>query len=242
MLGELSEQIEAEAHQPVLVGNEQLIAPGEKAPPPDSAVRPVRPRRNGVHRAAVPDLRLPALQLFRQIGLDQVSQTGFGPPRFFTVIEHNRHHRRQMATGRDLTRRCQILVEQSNIGQQPNRHEVINAGLELQQQIDVKPSLSPAQPPDHVIFALAQIMADRRLAHPFQGVEIQLRHPVLMDKAANQVGDHLAMREIYFNGRQNIFLQTAPTLSLPHCLSTFSADITEFFLFSSELSGFEQLA
>lgn len=81
---------------------------------------------------------------------------------------------------------------------------LIHGGLKLQQQIDIEPAALPIQgqphPPQDVVLALAQVVADADLAHALQRLEVQRPRPVPVHEAANQVGDHLAVGEEQFVG------------------------------------------
>jgi hypothetical protein len=78
------------------------------------------------------------------------------------------------------------------------RPEGIGSGLELDQQVDVEPARpgsAPADTPDHVAMAFAQVFADEAAADPFQGGEIEGLHPALAQEAAEQLHDHLWVGE-----------------------------------------------
>lgn len=66
----------------------------------------------------------------------------------------------EATAGRDLSSGGKVLIQQPDVGQQPHRQQAVDGGLELQQQIDVEPTLTPAQAPDDVVCALAQVVAD----------------------------------------------------------------------------------
>jgi hypothetical protein len=53
----------------------------------------------------------------------------------------------------------------------------------------------PADPPDHVVLALAKVVADVAVADAVQGGEVESFDPGLAHIAADQVGDHLRVAE-----------------------------------------------
>ena len=152
----------------------------------------------------IADLRLPGAQLRRQIGVDQVGQAGLRGPGIAAIVEDDGQDRRQRFARANGTGLAQVFIEQAHIGEQTHGHVRIDAGLEFQQQIDIEPVFAPfldqAQTPEDIVLAFAQVVANADLAHSFQGVEIQRLRPILVDEAANQVGDQLAVREQQFVG------------------------------------------
>ncbi len=87
----------------------------------------------------------------------------------------------------------QILVEQVDVIEQPRCHEGMHAGLEFEQDVDIEPVRSPAQPPDDVTAAFIEPVVDKFGGIFFQGAEIDLADPVLADEADQQVANHFGM-------------------------------------------------
>jgi len=127
----------------------------------------------------------------------QLTDIGAGTPGTLPVVEHHRQYRRQGAFGRKLPCLDQVLVEQSQVGEHPQRHERIRRGLEFQQQIDIKPAFAvcPFHPPDQIVFSRAQVIGDVAAIHGFQAGQIQVLDPRLLNVATQQVHDHVGMTE-----------------------------------------------
>ncbi len=70
--------------------------------------------------------------------------------------------------------------------------------MEFQQQVEVEPVTPPAHTPDEIVAPAAQVVTDLTVAHPFEGGEVHVVHPRLVDKAPQQVFYHTGMREQEF--------------------------------------------
>ncbi len=103
-------------------------------------------------------------------------------PAFAAVVQHQRQHRRQALFGGQSLGADQILVQHAHIHHDAHGHERVNAGLEFQQQIHIKPFLAPTHPPDDIVLAFAQVVGDITATDFFQACEIQPGNPVLTHK------------------------------------------------------------
>ena len=144
-------------------------------------------------------------QLRRQARGDQVRQVGLGGPWLGAVVKHDREHRWERIIRPDLFRPMQVLVEEADVGEEPNGHEAVDGGLKLHQDVDVEPArlsvLNDPQTPDDIVDALTEVLADADLTHTLQDVEIQPLRPLLAHEAAEQIRNHLAMEEQQLVGR-----------------------------------------
>lgn len=100
-----------------------------------------------------------------QIGAIVFQPTGYLPDQFgdvlcrtpagFTIVQHHRQDRGQFTVGGEGLLAYQILIQQAQIAHDADSHVLVDVRLELQQQVDVEPIVSPAYPPDDVIFTTA---------------------------------------------------------------------------------------
>ncbi len=91
------------------------------------------------------------------------------------IVDHNRHHRRQHAIGRDLARADQLLPEQGGIGHDAQRHEAFGGRLELQKQQQKRVrAVAARDAPDHVaLAALAGFRMELRV-EAFHALEVEI--------------------------------------------------------------------
>jgi hypothetical protein len=66
-------------------------------------------------------------------------------------------------------------------------------GLKFHQEIDIHPIPGPAYPPDDIVFAPAQILADETGADSLQGGKVQIRYPRFVYESLQQIPYHLRM-------------------------------------------------
>ena len=101
-----------------------------------------------------------------------------------TVVEHQRKYGGQQLVGAQLFFFDELLIEQSNVGQDADRHPLVLGGLEFQQYAEVDDFLTVLHlhSIDHVTFTPFQVIGMEFGVDSLQGGEIQVRHPILGDK------------------------------------------------------------
>jgi hypothetical protein len=67
----------------------------------------------------------------------------------------------QASIARDPSVAHQVLVEQVSVDKHSQSHPAIQPGLEFEQQVNVPPLVAESYPPDHVVLAFAQGIADK---------------------------------------------------------------------------------
>src|SRR5882724_661140 len=131
------------------------------------------PRGNGTEQARQVERRLP------------------GPA---AVVEDERQHEGEARSDGGRLGADQLLPEEGDVPLEAHGHERVGGRLKLQEQVDVEPArfwTAPAQAPDRVAVALAQVVADETAANFLQSAELQVGDPALPDEAAQERLDHL---------------------------------------------------
>src|SRR6185295_12720289 len=96
----------------------------------------------------------------------------------------------------DLPVLDEVLVEQADIDHHAESHEGIASGLELDQEVDVEPAVAtPADPPDEIALAAAELGSYEAAGDSLESGKIETFNPVLANEAAQEIGNHLGMRE-----------------------------------------------
>ena len=106
------------------------------------------------------------------------------------VVEHDGQHRGQLAAGSQVATANQVLVQQSDIGQQAQRHVAFHGGLELEQHQEVEPPVAQSHPPQGVAPAPAQVPAHELRGQLLEGAEVERVAPPSGGEPAQQVLDH----------------------------------------------------
>src|SRR6185312_3533951 len=130
--------------------------------------------------------------------LEQARKVERGQPAPLAVVEHQCQHGRKTVSWPQPLFTDDLLQEEANVGQHPDRHEGVRGRLELQKHIEVHvaPGLAaPTHPPDEVAPAFSMVGADEAAADAFQGRKVEPDCPVFPQEAAQQVLNRLRMGE-----------------------------------------------
>ena len=76
------------------------------------------------------------------------------------IWKHDGQHHRQLLAGGLLALAKDVLVQQSEVGPDAQRHVGVDAGLELEQDVEVEPAVFELHAPDDIVFAAAQVVGD----------------------------------------------------------------------------------
>src|SRR5882724_1651316 len=110
------------------------------------------------------------------------------------VVEDERQHEGEARSDGGRLGADQLLPEEGDVPLEAHGHERVGGRLKFQEQVDVEPArfwTAPAQAPDRVAVALAQVVADETAANFLQSAELQVGDPALPDEAAQERLDHL---------------------------------------------------
>ena len=152
-------------------------------------------RRHSVRPGALlVDHKVPLRRLVRRQPLpcrrDQLAHLLRRAPRRRAVVEHHRHHQRQPPARLRRLVAHQLLVQQTGVAQDAQRHVAVIARLKLQQYQQIGPPLPHPQPPYGVAVAFQQLVADVLGRQLPQGREIARVEMIAADEGAQQVLDH----------------------------------------------------
>lgn len=124
---------------------------------------------------------------------DKVCHIDRSIPAPAAVVKDDAQYRRQPAFGGEIAGSNQVLVQQAQVDQYADCHVAVHRRLKFDQEVDIEPVLSPADLPNHIIFAFPEVVGDIGAADIFEAVEIQMSDPVFVNEAAEQVRHHFRL-------------------------------------------------
>jgi hypothetical protein len=119
-------------------------------------------------------------------------------PALATVVEDDGQDRGQTAVGQYLTPLDQVLIEQPDVDHHAQRHVLVDAALEFDEQVQIHPLTADLDPPDDVVSPVAKIFADVAAGHPLQGAVVKAMQPLVRHEAENQVAHQFRRGEEEF--------------------------------------------
>ena len=130
-----------------------------------------------------------ARQILRQRcrhGGDQLSDVRGGAPARPTVVDGDRQQGRQLVTRSDLSPADQLLIGETGVREDAERHERIVLRLKLQEDQQVQPAAPKAYLAEQIRSALDQAAADAIGREGFQCVEVEFVGQPLAHEVADK--------------------------------------------------------
>lgn len=107
-------------------------------------------------------------------------------PGVAAIVEHDGQYRRQLASVQGVAVFDEVLVEQAQVDHDPQGHIFINAALKFDEEVEIEPVATHLDPPDEVVVAAAEVVADVFGGQLFQCAVVQAVQPVVWDEAGDE--------------------------------------------------------
>ena len=132
----------------------------------------------------------------RRLLLNQFLNIAGRTPFCSAIIEHQRKNSRQFLD--TLVVDAVIHVKTQDVIEHPDHHEIIDFGLELQQNVDVDRLAAQLDFVNQIAFRLFVMVGDKRFIQRFRSAEIKLLHPTFADEGLDQLLEDRAVGKEFF--------------------------------------------